>query len=212
MRTVTDRLRRSIMIPTAGPSTDEAVSETPTLEIRPITVTHESIGFTTACDDETGSEVDRLRRSVAGVRLEVFAVGQAVPLAQEIDTRDEEPATIHLLTSEVDGIPLGAGRLLMESEHPGQVHLGRLVVRSIVRGAGLGARVVAILEQTTLSHFGRSHVEVVPSAQEQVMGFYKHCGYRILNDHRYLDAGARHRDMVRVVSSINIGDSSDRIV
>ena len=71
---VTDRLRRSTMAPTTRPSADEAVSETPTLEIRPATAVHEPIGFATACGDETGPEADRLRRSVADVRLEVFVV------------------------------------------------------------------------------------------------------------------------------------------
>ena len=210
MRAVTDRLRRSTMTPTTRPSADEAVSETPTLEIRPATAVHEPIGFATACGDETGPEADRLRRSVADVRLEVFVVEQAVPLALEIDARDEEPTTIHLLASGADGTPLGAGRLLMEPEHPGRVHLGRLAVRSIVRGTGLGARIVAALEQTALSHSGRPRVEVVLSAQEQAMGFYKRCGYRVLNGHRYLDAGIWHQDMAHIVSSISTEDSSGR--
>ena len=208
MRTVTDRLRRSTMAPPTRPSADEAVSETPTLEIRPATAVHEPIGFAAARGDETGPEADRLRRAVADVRLEVFVAEQAVPLAQEIDARDDEPTTIHLLASGADGTPLGAGRLLMEPEHPGRVHLGRLAVRSIVRGTGLGARIVAALEQTALSHSGRSRVEVVLSAQEQAMGFYKRCGYRVLNGHRYLDAGIWHQDMIRIVSSISTEDRS----
>ena len=210
MRTVTDRLRRSTMAPPTRPSADEAVSETSTLKIRPATVVHEPIGFATACGDETGPEADRLRRSVADVRLEVFVVEQAVPLAQEIDARDEEPTTIHLLASGADGTPLGAGRLLMEPEHPGRVHLGRLAVRSIARGTGLGARIVAALEQTALSHSGRPRVEVVLSAQEQAMGFYERCGYRVLNGHRYLDAGIWHQDMARIVNSVSVEDSSGR--
>ena len=148
--------------------------------------------------------------AVADVRLEVFVVEQAVPFALEIDARDEEPTTIHLLASGADGTPLGAGRLLMEPEHPGRVHLGRLAVRSIVRSTGLGARIVAALEQTALSHSGRPRVEVVLSAQEQAMGFYERCGYRVLNGHRYLDAGIWHQDMARIVSSISTEDSSGR--
>ena len=210
MRTVTDLLPRSTMAPTTGPSADEAVSETPALKIRPATAVHEPIGFAAARGDETGPEADRLRRAVADVRLEVFVAEQAVPLVQEIDARDEEPTTIHLLASGADGTPLGAGRLLMEPDHPGRVHLGRLAVRSIVRGTGLGARIVAALEQTALSHSGRPRVEVVLSAQEQAMGFYERCGYRVLNGHRYLDAGIWHQDMARIVSSISTEDSSGR--
>ena len=210
MRAVTDRLRRSTMTPTTRPSADEAVSETPTLEIRPATVVQEPIGFATARGDETGPEADRLRTAVADVRLEVFVVEQAVPFALEIDARDEEPTTIHLLASGADGTPLGAGRILMEPEEPGRVHLGRLAVRSVARGTELGARIVVALEQTALSHSGRSRAEVVLSAQEQAMGFYERCGYRVLNGHRYLDAGIWHQDMARIVSSISTEDSSGR--
>ncbi|WP_051263509.1 GNAT family N-acetyltransferase [Actinomyces johnsonii] len=198
------------MSPTARPSADEVVSGTPTLEIRPATAVHEPIGFATARGDETGPEADRLRTAVADVRLEVFVAEQAVPLAQEIDARDEEPTTIHLLASGADGTPLGAGRILVEPEHPGRVHLGRLAVRSIARGTGLGARVVAALEQTALSHSGRPRVEVVLSAQEQAMGFYERCGYRVLDGHHYLDAGIWHQDMARTVSSISTEDGSGR--
>ena len=35
------------------------------------------------------------------------------------------------------------------------------------------------------------------------MGFYKRCGYRVLNGHRYLDAGIWHQDMARTVSSVS---------
>ena len=207
---MTDHLHPPAKGPTARPSAGGTVLGTPVLEIRPATAVHEPIGFATARGDETGPEADRLRTAVADVRLEVFVVEQAVPLALEIDARDEEPTTIHLLASGADGTPLGAGRLLMEPEHPGRVHLGRLAVRSIVRGTGLGARIVAPLEQTALSHSGRPRVEVVLSAQEQAMGFYERCGYRVLNGHRYLDAGIWHQDMARIVSSISTEDSSGR--
>ena len=207
---MTDHLHPPAKGPTARPSAGGPVLGTPVLEIRPATAVHEPIGFATARGDETGPEADRLRTAVADVRLEVFVVEQAVPFALEIDARDEEPTTIHLLASGADGTPLGAGRLLMEPEHPGRVHLGRLAVRSIVRGTGLGARIVAALEQTALSHSGRPSVEVVLSAQEQAMGFYEHCGYRVLDGRRYLDAGIWHQDMARIVSSISTENSSGR--
>ena len=208
MRTVTDRLRRSTMAPTTRPSADEVVSETPTLEIRPAIAVHEPVGFATARGDEMGPEADRLRIAVADVRLEVFVGEQAVPFIQEIDARDEEPTTIHLLARGADGTPLGAGRILMERAHPGRVHLGRLAVRRVARGTGLGARVVVALEQAALSHSCRPCVEVVLSAQEQAMGFYECCGYRVLNGRRYLDAGIWHQDMARTVSSVSAEKSS----
>ena len=207
---MTDHLHPPAKGPTARPSAGGTVLGTPVLEIRPATAVHEPIGFATARGDETGPEADRLRTAVADVRLEVFVVEQAVPFALEIDARDEEPTTIHLLARGADGTPLGAGRILMDPEEPGRVHLGRLAVRSVVRGTGLGARIVAALEQTALSHSGRPSVEVVLSAQEQAMGFYEHCGYRVLDGRRYLDAGIWHQDMARTVSSISAEGSARR--
>ena len=207
---MTDHLHPPAKGPTARPSAGGTVLGTPVLEIRPATAVHEPIGFATARGDETGPEANRLRTAVADVRLEVFVVEQAVPFALEIDARDEEPTTIHLLASGADGTPLGAGRILMEPEHPGRVHLGRLAVRSIARGTGLGTRVVAALEQTALSHSDRPRVEVVLSAQEQAMGFYESCGYQVLSGHRYLDAGIWHQDMARTVSSISAEGSARR--
>ena len=206
---MTDRLRRSTMAPTTRPSADEAVSETPTLKIRPATVVHEPIGFATACGDETGPEADRLRRSVADVRLEVFVVEQAVPLAQEIDARDFLATTIHVLDAGADGAALGAGRLLRDPVRPGRVHLGRLAVRRIARGTGLGARLVAALEDAALRGAdsaapapGGGGITVVLSAQERAMGFYERCGYRAAGGGRYLDAGIWHRDMARTLPGV----------
>ena len=207
---MTDHLHPPAKGPTARPSAGGTVLGTPVLEIRPATAVHEPIGFATARGDETGPEADRLRTAVADVRLEVFVVEQVVPLALEIDARDEEPTTIHLLASGADGIPLGAGRLLMEPEHPGRVHLAAWLYGASCAVRGWGPASSAALEQTALSHSGRPRVEVVLSAQEQAMGFYKRCGYRVLDGHRYLDAGIWHQDMVRTVSSISTEDSSGR--
>ena len=193
------------MDPTARPSGDEAVPGAPVLEIRPATSVQEPLSFTTARGDQSGAEAERLRKAVADVRLEVFVGEQSVPFIQEMDARDDESTTIHLLAGGADGTPLGAGRILLEPENPARVHLGRLAVRSIARGRGLGARVVAALEQTALSHSGRSsvEVEVVLSAQERAMRFYERCGYRVLGGRRYLDAGIWHQDMARTVSTVN---------
>ena len=193
---------------TAWVAAEGAASGLPALEIRPAIAVREPIGFATALGDETGPETDRLRTAVADVRLEVFVDEQAVPLIQEIDARDDAPTTIHLLASGADGTPLGAGRILLEPEHPGRVHLGRLAVRRIARGTGLGARVVAALEEAALRYSGDPNVEVVLSAQEQAMGFYERCGYRVLNGRRYLDAGIWHQDMARLVSATGSAGSA----
>ena len=182
----------------------------PDLDIAPARAVVAPVGLIAVRGDDADPALDGVRRGIADVRLEVFVGEQAVPFVLEIDARDEELTTIHLLARGADGTPLGAGRILMEPEEPGRVHLGRLAVRSVARGTGLGARIVVALEQTALSHSGRSRAEVVLSAQEQAMGFYERCGYRVLDGRRYLDAGIWHQDMARTVSSVSAEDRSGR--
>ncbi|WP_017176938.1 GNAT family N-acetyltransferase [Actinomyces timonensis] len=176
------------------------------LRIAPATAVVEPIGFTSAAGDESGPAADALRSGVADVRLEVFVDEQDVPFVEEIDARDFEPTTIHVLARGSDGTPLGAGRILLEPEHEGQVHLGRLAVRRVCRGTGLGARMAAALEEVALERAGvpgadgAVSVTVVLSAQEQAMGFYERCGYEVVSGESYLDAGIPHQDMARTLT------------
>lgn len=189
----------------------------PALRIEPLAVVVEPISFATARGDDPDPALDAVRRGIADVRLEVFVGEQDVPFIEEIDARDFDATTWHVLATGADGVPLGAARLLLEPEHPGEVHLGRLAVRRITRGTGLGARLVAAVEAAALEHAavpladdaaraagaaaGSRGVTVVLSAQEQAMGFYKRCGYRTLTGERYLDAGIWHQDMARTLVS-----------
>lgn len=188
----------------------------PQLCIEPVRAVAEPLSFATARGDDADPALDDLRRGVADVRLEVFVGEQEVPFIEEIDARDFEATTIHVLASGADGVPLGAARLLLEPERPGQVHLGRLAVRLATRGTGLGARLVAAVEEAALEHAaaplddeaaaaagvapGAGAVTVVLSAQEQAMGFYERCGYRTISGERYLDAGIWHQDMARTLT------------
>lgn len=188
----------------------------PELDIPAAASAVEPISFATARGDDADPALDVVRRGIADVRLEVFVGEQAVPFVEEIDARDFEPTTIHILATGADGTPLGAARLLLEPEHPGQVHLGRLAVRRATRGTGLGARLVRAVEEVALERAsvpladdearaagaapGSRGVTVILSAQEQAMGFYDRCGYRTLTGERYLDAGIWHQDMARTIA------------
>nr|WP_243118535.1 GNAT family N-acetyltransferase [Actinomyces wuliandei] len=177
----------------------------------------EPVTFTTVRGGEDGPGAEVVRGGVMDVRLEVFVGEQGVPFSMEGDARDDEATTLHVLASGADGVPLGAGRLLLEPGHPGQVHLGRLAVRRVARGTGLGARLVAAVEAAALERAavplegsaatnagvvpGTPGVRVVLSAQEQAMGFYQRCGYQAVSGRRYLDAGIPHQDMARTVTA-----------
>lgn len=189
----------------------------PTLRIAPAPTAEGPVSFSATHGDETGAQADALRLGVMDVRLEVFVAEQAVPFCLEIDARDLGPSTLHVLARGADSTPLAAGRLLLDPDHPGQVHLGRLAVRRVVRGTGLGARMVAALEAAALEHAavpldaaaaaaagvppGTPGVTVILSAQEQAMGFYERCGYRAMTGESYLDAGIPHQDMARTLTA-----------
>ena len=176
------------------------------LRISPATGVREPIDLTSAVGDQRGPQADAVRSGVADVRLEVFVGEQDVAFVEEIDARDFEASNVHVLARDADGVPLAAGRILADPDHPGQVHLWRLAVRLVSRGTGLGARMVAALERVALEHAGVTgpagarHVTVVLSAQEQAMGFYSRCGYEVVSGRRYLDAGIWHQDMQRLVT------------
>ena len=195
----------------------------PDLDITPARAVVAPVGFVTARGDDADPALDGVRRGIADVRLEVFVGEQAVPFVQEIDARDFLATTIHVLAAGADGAALGAGRLLRDPARPDRVHLGRLAVRRIARGTGLGARLVAALEDAALRGAdsaapapgasaavpgdgagpapapGGAGITVVLSAQERAMGFYERCGYRAAGGGRYLDAGIWHRDMARTL-------------
>ncbi len=188
----------------------------PDLDIAPVSAVVAPVGFVTARGDDADPALDWVRRAIADVRLEVFVGEQAVPFVLEIDARDFLATTVHVLAVGADGAALGAGRLLRDPVRPGRVHLGRLAVRRIARGTGLGARLVAALEAAAPTALapapgagasgpavpGGAGITVVLAAQEQAMGFYERCGYREVGGGRYLDAGIWHRDMARTLPGV----------
>ncbi|WP_273168707.1 GNAT family N-acetyltransferase [Actinomyces israelii] len=177
----------------------------PDLLIPPVSAAVEPYRFETCAGDAADPAAQSVRAGIADVRLEVFVAEQDVPLALEIDARDDEPTTIHVLARGADGAPLAAGRLLADPGRPGLVHLGRLAVRRVCRGTGLGVRMVATIEDAArrraavAQEDGGAAVTVMLSAQEQAMGFYERCGYTVVGGERYLDAGIWHQDMARTV-------------
>ena len=132
------------------------------------------------------------------IRHVVFVDEQGVPVDLERDERD--PAADHVLGL-VDGLPVGAGRLVIED--PGFEglavdlgplgHLGRLAVLASARGSGLGAALVRAIEERATSRDLRA---VYLGAQVQVVPFYEHLGY-VAFGAEFDDAGLNHRHMWR---------------
>ena len=132
------------------------------------------------------------------IRMEVFVEEQRVPVEEEVDALDTAPETIHLLASH-DGRDLGTARIL--PEEPGHCHIGRVAVLAAARGLGVGRELMDAAGQVALERCAGPDgtVEIRLSSQEQAMGFYRSCGYEVLEGERYLDAGIWHRDMALVL-------------
>lgn len=130
------------------------------------------------------------------VRKEVFVVEQQVPQDLEYDAYDA--GAVHVLAVRDDGTPLGTGRLLTGAAaaaknggESGIGALGRLAVRRTARGLGVGARLVAAIEDTARAR-GLTAVDL--HAQTHALGFYARLGYEVYGP-EFPDAGIPHRAM-----------------
>lgn len=138
------------------------------------------------------------------IRFTVFVDEQRVPDEEEVDALDRDPSTVHVL-ARLDGRPVGTARLLPDS--PGHVHIGRVAVLIEARREGVGAALMAVLEDIAARHFAdddegtaESSCLIELSAQETAMDFYRRIGYHVVTGERYLDAGIWHQDMAKKVT------------
>ena len=120
--------------------------------------------------------------AVFALRHEVFVIGQDVP--EELE-RDELDAVSDHAVAIVDGTVVGTGRLLPDGT------VGRMAVSDGVRGQGIGAAVLAVLEDRARER-GLPAVEL--HAQVHALGFYERYGYVPFTE-VYLEAGIEHRSM-----------------
>jgi predicted GNAT family N-acyltransferase len=116
------------------------------------------------------------------LRHEVFVVGQGVPEELELDEMD---AVSDHAVALLDGAVVGTGRLLPSGT------IGRMAVSSALRGQGLGAAVLGVLEDRARER-GLAAVEL--HAQVHAVGFYGRYGYVPVSG-VYLEAGIEHQSM-----------------
>ncbi|MDO4913755.1 MAG: GNAT family N-acetyltransferase [Bifidobacteriaceae bacterium] len=155
--------------------------------------------FSWASGDQMDEHSQMLRSGSLQVRYEVFVHEQKVPLALEVDARDDYATTIHVLGVDHEQTPVCTGRLLRDDDS-NEFHIGRLAVRKFARGKGYGAQLMFALEKYAISigrQEGYSSIRLLLSAQEHAMGFYSRCGYEVVSGKRYLDVGIWHQDMCR---------------
>jgi predicted GNAT family N-acyltransferase len=139
---------------------------------------------------------DRLQILVAGtveeraaalaIRWTVFVDEQGVP--PELERDDRDPAATHFL-ARLDGVPIGAARLVVTDGAVGLV--GRVAVLRPLRSAGIGAAIMAGVEDRART-LGLTRLEL--HAQTYVRGFYARLGYAE-DGTEYLEAGIPHVTM-----------------
>jgi len=128
---------------------------------------------------------ERERAAVFVLRGAVFVAEQGVPVEEEWDERDA--VADHFLALR-DGVPAGTGRLVV---HGDEGVLGRLAVLRRFRGAGVGAALVAAIEERAVR---RGLVAVELHAQTHALGFYERLGYTAYGP-EFEEAGIAHRSM-----------------
>jgi len=130
-------------------------------------------------DARTAYDVWRLRQ-------DVFVVEQACAYP-DLDGRDVEPSTRHLLLTDADGTLLGYLRLLEDRD---VARIGRVVLARAARGQRLADELVrAALAECA----GR---EVVLDAQSPLAGWYAGFGFEVSGP-EFLEDGIAHVPMRR---------------
>ena len=126
--------------------------------------------------------------AVFALRYDVFVIGQAVPADLERD--DLDAAADHIVAAR-GGVVVGTGRLLAPGVLEPDATIGRMAVAERARGAGVGAAVLARLEQQAGLR-GWPAVELHAQLHAEV--FYRRAGYRPFGE-TYLEAGIAHIGM-----------------
>jgi len=125
------------------------------------------------------------------VRLEVFVEEQCVPVELERDDLDD--VATHWLALDDNGSVLGTVRMV--EEHGDTAHLGRLAVRKVARGRGLGGALVRAVEDEGRA---RGLSVCILGSQVQAVPFYERLGYHVYGQ-EFDDAGIPHRWMRRTL-------------
>ena len=134
---------------------------------------------------------DTLGRDAAAIRTEVFVQEQRIPKELEWDAADA--TALHAVAYNRLGQPVATGRLL-ESE-AGVAKVGRMAVDRVLRGSGLGERVLLALMAAARE---RGDHEAVLHAQRSAESFYARLGYAARGA-VFEEAGIEHIEMARTL-------------
>jgi len=137
---------------------------------------------------ETGSW-DQLGKDAQRIRTEVFVDEQKIPADLEWDEADK--TAVHAVAYNRLGQAVATGRLLQYQ--PGVGKIGRMAVHKVLRGSGVGAKVLAALMEEARARGDR---EAMLHAQRSAESFYKGLGFSIRGN-EFDEAGIPHIEMMR---------------
>lgn len=119
------------------------------------------------------------------LRQQVFIVEQQSPYP-DLDGRDLEPATRHVLAHDGDDL-IACLRVLDDGTH---ARIGRVVVTPAARGRGIARDLMA----AAMAEVGDREIRL--DAQVDLTGFYTGYGFEISGP-EFVEDGVAHRPMVR---------------
>lgn len=130
-----------------------------------------------------------LREPARRIRTEVFIAEQRVPLEMEWDEADDD--CLHAVVFNRIGQPVATGRLL--PSHGGSAKIGRVAVNKVLRGSGVGRRVMEALMDAARR---RGDKEIVLHAQRTAESFYRSLGFTARGE-EFEEAAIPHIEMTR---------------
>ena len=141
-------------------------------------------------DVRTGSW-ETLSDPAARLRALVFVQEQKIPAEMEWDAGDA--GALHAVAFNQLGQALATGRLLAHG--PGVGRIGRMAVHPVLRGSGVGRRVLEALVEKARERGDR---EVMLHAQRNALRFYQRLGFIARGD-PFEEAGIAHQEMFAVL-------------
>jgi ElaA protein len=124
------------------------------------------------------------------LRQDVFVVEQECPYP-DLDGRDLEPGTRHVVMEDDSGAVVGCARVLDDGH---SWRIGRVALHPTVRGQGWADRLMEAALQVCPDR------EVILDAQTPLVGWYERLGFEVTGQ-EFLDDGIPHLPMRRAVVS-----------
>lgn len=129
----------------------------------------------------------------AAIRTEVFVEEQGFPLEVELDELDA--SVRHIVLYNEEGEPVACGRIFPDPEDSETYILGRIAVKKILRGSGVGLLLMEEMEKEAAA-LGAKRASL--GAQCQAQGFYAKAGYAPRGE-IYLEEGCPHIHMEKAL-------------